>query len=88
MPQFTGGCGSSYPVDNSTVAYNTSDANLGCGDQVLIVGLGGGTGTVKEVTDKCPICSTSQLDNYTTQAACTIGSFTDLGNFETIRVNR
>lgn len=88
VPQFTPGCGSGYSLNNSTVAYNTSDANVGCGDQVLIVGLNGGAGTVKTVTDYCPACSASQLDNYTTQAACAIGSFSDLGNFETIRVNR
>ncbi|GEM_PF-2001008 len=73
-------------LNNTTVARSPNDANLTCGDQVLLIGYG--TNTVKTVTDTCPICTASQLDNYTTASACSPRAHTDLGNFKTIRVNR
>lgn len=71
-------------LDNTTVARRPGHPHLECGDQVLIVGLGNGTGTVKTVTDLCPGCPNNQLDNYTTDPACT--KITDLGPFVTIRL--
>jgi hypothetical protein len=68
-------------VNDSTVARG-DDAGLSCGDQVLIVGVG-----IKTVTDRCPACTgRQQLDNYTTQPACSAGSIGDLGNFQTIQL--
>ncbi len=80
-------CGATFSVNNLTVARG-DDAPLSCGDQVLIVGLGGGVqGTTKTVTDRCPACTGRlQLDNYTTQPACRPGTISDLGNFTTIRL--
>ncbi|MGH9451735.1 MAG: hypothetical protein ACRD11_14555, partial [Terriglobia bacterium] len=78
-------CGS-Y-VSGTTVAWPSSmNTHLACADQILIVGLGSGTGTVKEVTDKCPVCAATQLDNYTTSSACS--GIAGLGTFPTIRINR
>jgi hypothetical protein len=82
------GCGASYPLGNTTVAYSKSNANITCGDQLLIVGLGSGVGTVKEATDYCGVCSAAQLDNYNTGAACSASAFANLGNLPTIRINR
>lgn len=76
-------CGGS--LSNTTVAINKSNTDLGCGDSVLIVGLGSGVGTVKEVTDHGGRLSLTQLDNYTTSNACS--NINDLGNFQTIRLN-
>jgi hypothetical protein len=84
VPQILPSC-QTY-LDNTTVARSPNDPNLTCGDQVLLVGFG--SNTVKTVTDRCPGCTTTQLDNYTTQSACIPRAFTDLGNFKTIRVNR
>jgi hypothetical protein len=80
-------CGGTYGVSGSTVAKG-DDAPLTCGDQVLIVGLGGANAaTVKSVTDRCPACTGHlQLDNYTTAAACQAGAIPDLGTFRTIRL--
>jgi hypothetical protein len=79
------GC-SGQSLGNTTVAWPKSkNNNLSCGDQVLLVGLGSGAGTVKTVTDNCPGCSATQLDNYNTSNAC---SLLGLGNYQTIRVNR
>jgi Big-like domain-containing protein len=80
----------SYSIGNATVAWNfSSTQTLNCGDQVLLVGYGSSPGTVKTVTDRCGSgCSNTQLDNYTTSAACAPGSFSDLGNFVTIRLGR
>jgi len=75
-------------IGNNTVAFNTGDTNLACGDQVLIVGLAGSPGTVKTLTGACPKCTSVQLDNYTTAAAFAVGSLQDFGNFQTIRINR
>ena len=84
VSSITPACGGS--LSNSTVAWPSSNNNnLGCGDQVLIVGLGSGTGTVKTVNDKCPGCVAADLDNYNTSNAC---SLTGLGSFQTIRLNR
>lgn len=58
--------------------------HLNCGDQVLIVGLGANPGTIKTVTDLCPGCPETQLDNYTTDSRCS--DVLDLGNFVTIRL--
>jgi hypothetical protein len=83
-------CGSGYSLNTNTVAWNfSSTQTLNCGDQVLIVGLGAGAGTVKTVTDKCGAgCSNTQLDNYTTVPNCDPHQFVDLGNFTTIRLGR
>ena len=56
-----------------------SDEHLSCGDSVYIVGVG-----VKTVTDRCPDCTPTQLDNYTTASAChDVGH---LGTFKTIKL--
>src|SRR5208337_565248 len=89
-------CGAGYSIGNSTVAWNfTSTQTLNCGDQVLIVGYGTSPGTVKTVTDRCAPnppnsngCTSTQLDNYTTGSGCAPRSFSDLGNFVTIRLGR
>ncbi|NQZ08324.1 MAG: hypothetical protein HRT35_14300 [Algicola sp.] len=68
----TPGCGASYALGNSTVAARPNNPNLSCGDQVYIQGFG-----IKTVTDYCPVCTDTQLDNYTsTETGCNI--FTDL----------
>lgn len=75
-------------LSDSSVAVDVWSTNhpLGCGDQVLTVGLGSGAGTVKTLTDSCPACNgKSQIDNYNTSNACALSS---LGNFQTIRINR
>lgn len=71
-------------LDNTTVARRPNHPFLECGDQILIVGLGGGAGTLKTVTDLCPGCPNNQLDNYTTDPAC--AGIRDLGPFTTIRL--
>lgn len=74
------------PVSNTTVAKG-DDAPLIYGDQILIVGLGSGGATVKTVTDRCPACTgQQQLDNYTTQSSCAVGTIPSLGTFKTIRL--
>jgi hypothetical protein len=71
-------------LSDSTVARNPHHRFLDCGDEVLIVGLGGRVGTVKTVTDECPVCGETQLDNFTTKKACSkVG---DLGRYVTIRL--
>ncbi|MEY2483600.1 MAG: hypothetical protein QOK24_2128 [Verrucomicrobiota bacterium] len=71
-------------LDDSTVARMPGHPYLGCGDQIFIVGLGGGAGKTKTVTDLCPVCPENQLDNYTTDPACS--QIKDLGRFVTIRL--
>ncbi len=62
------------------VAVNPDDnRDLSCGDRVYIVGLG-----VKTVTDRCPVCTPTQLDNYTTTPACS--KVYDLGTYKTIKL--
>ncbi len=73
-------------VGDTTVARTPNHPFLGCGDQVLIVGLGARPGTVKTVTDLCPGCPERQLDNYTTVPACAPPAVRDLGRFVTIRL--
>jgi len=88
VSQLSAGCGGSNNfLDDHSVAAPIQTQPFRCGDSVLIVGLGGGNGTVKTVTDECPACeiSGSQLDNYSTSAAC---SLTGLGNYQSIRINR
>ncbi len=75
-------------LSNTTVAINASNASLQCGDQVLIVGLGSGLGTVKEVTDHGGGLSLTQLDNYNTSGACSTTALPSFGNLQTIRINR
>jgi hypothetical protein len=73
---FAGSCGR---LGNDTVAVLPSHPYLQCGDQVYLVGSG-----VKVVTDYCPGCAQNQLDNYTTNHACSgIGDF---GNHVTIKL--
>jgi hypothetical protein len=80
-----GSCG--LAVGNDTVAKGDDETLLTCGDQILIVGLGAGTGTVKTVTDRCAQCTgQNQLDNYTTLSACVPRAILDLGYFRTIRL--
>jgi hypothetical protein len=74
-------------LSGTTVAVDRSSAGhpLDCGDQVLIVGQGGGVGTVKTATDACYACiGVAQIDNYNTSSACFLG-----GNayYKTIRLN-
>ena len=85
----TPGCGSPNNFLSATsVAVDVFSSNhpLKCGDQVLIVGLGTGVGTVKTATDSCPACNgAAHIDDYNTSNACSLGT---LGNFQTIRINR
>ncbi len=67
-----------------TLARRPDHPLLACGDQVFILGLGSGAGTIKTVTDECPGCTPQQLDNYTTSPVCT--GILDLGRFVTIRL--
>jgi hypothetical protein len=72
-------------LNNSTVARRASNPDLTCGNKVCIVGAGsGGSNLLKTVTDLCPGCTLTQLDNYTTNGACT--GIPDLGNFKTVKV--
>ncbi len=75
-------------LSNTTVAVDVFSTGhpLSCGDQVLIVGLGGGVGTVKTATDSCPKCKgQAHIDNYNSSSACALSS---LPNAPTIRINR
>jgi len=85
----TPGCSSPNNFLSSTsIAIDVFSSNhpLKCGDQVLIVGLGSGVGTVKTATDSCPACNgAAHVDDYSTSNACSLGT---LGNFQTIRINR
>ncbi len=71
-----GTCGS---VSESTVAVHPDNDDLSCGDSVYILGIG-----VKTVTDRCPGCTLTQLDNYTTTPACS--KVYDLGTHKTIKL--
>ena len=71
-------------LGDTTVARGPGNRDLGCGDRVLIVGLGEDVGTVKTVTDLGGDVDLTQLDNYTANGACS-GVF-DLGNFLTIKL--
>ena len=71
-----GSCGA---VGNATVAVAPGHDHLSCGDSVYIVGVG-----VKTVTDRCPGCTSEQLDNYTTNTAC--HRILDLGTYKTIKL--
>jgi hypothetical protein len=87
VSQIAPGC-SNDSLNNTTVAVDifSSGHPLQCNDQVLIVGLGGGSGTVKSVSDSCPSCTgLLQIDDFNASSAC---SMTDLGNYATIRINR
>jgi hypothetical protein len=76
---------SGLSLSNFTVARKASNPDLGCGDKVCLMGAGsGGANILKTVTDLCPGCSLTQLDNYTTNGACT--GIPDLGNFNTVKV--
>lgn len=73
------------PVNGNTVAHKTNHPHLTYGDEVKLVG----ANAVKTVTDSCPGCSHTQLDNYNaTTSACSGSGVGDLGNFKTIRINR
>lgn len=75
--------GSHGEVNNATVAMNGTHPNVTWGDQVKLVGA---PTSYKTVTDTCPGCSQSQLDNYTTAAYCSAGAVGDYGNYQTIRL--
>lgn len=79
IPSITGSNG---PVGDDTVAKRSSHPHLDYNDQVFLVGAPGIS--QKEITDTCPGCSQTQLDNFTTNAACS--SIVDYGNFRTIRL--
>jgi hypothetical protein len=96
----SGACPGIKPT-GSTVAISQSSAllTLNCTnpDQVLIVGLGSGAGTVKKVLDYCgsacdswPPPTVGHIDNFITGSFpnCDIGTVPTLPNFKTIRVNR
>jgi hypothetical protein len=80
IPSITGSHG---PVSDTTVAKVDSHAHLNYSDDVLIVGAPINT---KTVTDTCPGCTQTQLDNYNQGAACSARAFLDYGNFPTIRL--
>ena len=71
-----GSCGG---VSDNTVAVKPGHQDLSCGDRVYIVGVG-----VKTVTDRCPGCTLTQLDNYTTTPNCS--DVYDLGTYRTIKL--
>ena len=53
-------------IGNDTVAVDFEvNSDLSCGDRIYIIGLG-----VKTVTDRCPDCGPTGIDNYTTIPAC------------------
>lgn len=84
VAQITPGC-PGQQVNATTVAVRKTHADLGCGDKVCIVGAGaGGTNIVKTVTDFCPGCTMTQLDNYTNDGRCT--GIPNLGDFITIKL--
>jgi hypothetical protein len=73
------------PLNDTTVARNKNNTDLTCGDKVCIIGAGhGGGNLLKTVTDLCPACTLTQLDNYTTDGTC--GKINDLGQFSTVKV--
>jgi hypothetical protein len=74
--------GSHGPVNTSTVAVRPGHPHLTWGNRVLIVGVG-----IKTITDTCPACSETQLDNYSASVACSSNAVGDLGFFKTIRLN-
>ena len=77
---FSGGCsGGTGTLSNDTVAVNPDHPYLSCGDTVYIDSVG-----EKTVTDFCPGCSESQLDNFTTNNSC--NGITDIGNLKTIQI--
>jgi len=73
-----------FNVNDSSVARMPNHPHLECGDQILIVGLNGTSSRIKTVTDLCPGCPEDQLDNFTTDSACS--GIRDLGVFVTIRL--
>lgn len=76
----TGSCNNNTgALGNATVAYRPGHPFVGCGDRVLIHNQG-----VKTVTDTCPGCTNTQLDNFTMDGAC--AGIADLGNFKTIKL--
>jgi hypothetical protein len=85
--QVTPACGGQGLSDTTVAAdFDSTNHPLSCGDSVLIVGLGGGVGTVKTVTDKCPACTgQAHIDNYNTGSACSLST---LPGRMTIRINR
>jgi hypothetical protein len=79
----TGSCNTT--LGNSSLARDPNDLRLGCGDQILIVGLG-----TKTIADTCPACGgLNQMDNYTTQSGCSPHSIVDVPGspFVTIRLH-
>jgi hypothetical protein len=81
-------------VNTSTIAICPTGADLAYRDRVLIVGLGGGVGTVKSATDRCPACcdpaenggQDGHVDNYTDEALACGRTAVDVGNFLTIKL--
>lgn len=63
-------CGGSLGAD--TVAVHDSYLNglLPCGTNICI--MTGAVGITKTVTDRCPACGLSRIDNYSTSGACGI----------------
>ncbi|MBI2424223.1 MAG: hypothetical protein HYV27_15435 [Candidatus Hydrogenedentes bacterium] len=92
MEQAMGSCGAA--VDGTTVARHFQSEILHCNDRVLIVGLGGGVGTVKTVRDSGDFTDSPndgfdeehQLDNFDLDVVHCGASIVDLGNFQTIKL--
>ena len=68
-------------LGNNTIAVNLEGTDLACGDRLYILDVG-----VKTVTDRCPGCTATQIDNYTTTPACRKGDVLGLGDFTTIKL--
>lgn len=83
-----------FTINTSTIAICPGGADLGYGDSVLIVGLGGGAGTVKSAADRCPACcdpaenggQDGHVDNYTDEGLACGRTAVDVGNFLTIKL--
>jgi hypothetical protein len=80
--QIFGKCGT---VSDSTVAVHRDNNDLKCNDEILIVGLGPGVGTIKSVTDNGGGVGLTQCDNFT-ETPITCGGVNDLGRFITIKL--
>lgn len=78
----TGSWGRLY---DDTVAKGPSHPFLSPNDHVFLVGYNGAY-REKEVTDFCPGCETTHLDNFTSGSACYAYLVGDIGDLPTIRL--
>lgn len=77
---FNGACFSGTgSLNNTTVAVLPDHPYLNCGERIYIHNVG-----TKNITDFCPGCATNQLDNFSTDKACS--GINDIGNFMTIKL--